>query len=90
MKPVVRGGPGRAPVLPGKLELVVEPVLDAKEPRMLIDQWLAKLWELSVYYWSVTTDAPTHFSWRHWVVFSVICVVIGCLSMRGFGSRKGY
>ena len=57
---------------------------------MLIDQWLGKLWEFSVYYWSVATDAPTHFTWRHWVVFSVICVVIGCLSMRGFGSRKNY
>ena len=75
----------------GKLELLWDAsVLDAKEPRMLIDQWLGKLWELAVYYWSVACDTPTHFTWQHWVVFSVICVVIGCLSMRGFGSRKNY
>ena len=81
---------GQATGLAEQARVVVEPVLDAKEPRMLIDQWLAKLWELSLHYWGVATDAPTHFSWRHWVVFSVICVVIGCLSMRGFGSRKNY
>jgi hypothetical protein len=57
---------------------------------MLIDQWLSKLWDLSVYCWSAACHAPTQFSFRHWIVFSVICLVIGCLSMRGFGSRKNY
>ncbi len=57
---------------------------------MLIDQWLGKLWELAVHYWTAAIDVPTHFGWRHWIVFSAICVLIGCLSMRGFGSRKNY
>ena len=67
------------------------PVPDfASEPRMLIDQWLGKLWELCGRCWDVACHAPTQFSYRHWIVFSAICLVVGCLSMRGFGSRKDY
>jgi len=54
----------------------------------LIDQWLGKLWEVTVHVWGAATDAPTHFTTRHWIVFSLICLVVGCLCMRGFGSRK--
>ena len=57
---------------------------------MLIDKWLGQLWNLSVHYWGIACDAPTHFDRRHWIVFSIICVVVGCLCMRGFGSRKDY
>jgi hypothetical protein len=57
---------------------------------MLIDQWLSKLWDFTAYCWSAACHAPTQFSFRHWIVFSVICLVVGCLSMRGFGSRKNY
>ena len=57
---------------------------------MLIDDILKKLWQVTVYYFGIAADAPTHFDYRHWVVFTGICVVIGVLCMRGFGSRKNY
>ena len=57
---------------------------------MLIDDIIEKLWTMAVYYWGIASDAPTHFDYRHWVVFTGICVVVGVLSMRGFGSRKNY
>lgn len=57
---------------------------------MLIDQWLGKLWEISVHCWGVAMDTPTHFGRTHWTVLISICVVVGCLCMRGFGSRKDF
>lgn len=61
-----------------------------QEHTMLIDKWLGMLWSTSVYYWGVACDTPTHFDRRHWLLFAGICVVVGCLCMRGFGSRKDY
>ena len=57
---------------------------------MLIDKWLAKLWEVSVYYGKIAVDTPTHFERAHWITFSAICVVVGVLCMRGFSSRKDF
>ena len=57
---------------------------------MLIDKWLGQLWQLIQYLIGVATDVPTHFQQRHWIIFSVICLGIGCLCMRGYGSRKDY
>ena len=57
---------------------------------MLIDKWLGMLWHAGVYYWGIAVDTPTHFDQRHWIFFTAICVVLGCLCMRGFGSRKNY
>lgn len=57
---------------------------------MLIDKWLGQLWNLSVHYWGIASDAPTHFDRRHWIALSIVCLVIGCLCMKGFGSRKDY
>ncbi len=65
-------------------------VADFEEQRMLIDQWLGKLWQMGVHYGGIALDTPTHFDRQHWIVFTAICVVIGCLCMRGFGSRKNY
>ncbi len=74
----------------GQARVAVGNAPASKEPLMLIDKWLGQLWNLSVHYWGIASDAPTHFDRRHWMVFSVICVVVGCLCMRGFGSRKDY
>lgn len=57
---------------------------------MIIDSILKYLWQTIAHYWGIASDAPTHFDYRHWVIFTGICVVIGCLCMRGFGSRKDY
>ena len=57
---------------------------------MPIDHILSKLWQVGVHYGGICLDAPTHFNYRHWMIFTGICVVIGCLCMRGFGSRKDY
>ena len=57
---------------------------------MLIDDILENVWKAAVYYFGIAADAPTHFDYRHWVVFTSICVVLGVLCMRGFGSRKNY
>jgi hypothetical protein len=57
---------------------------------MLIDDIVKNVWKVVVHYGGIAVDAPTHFDYRHWVTFTGICVVIGCLCMRGFGSRKDY
>lgn len=57
---------------------------------MPIDHILEKIWKVTVHYWGIVADTPTHFEHTHWMIFTSICVVIGCLCMRGFGSRKDY
>lgn len=57
---------------------------------MLIDQWLGHLWDFLLECSDVVSQAPSHLESQHWIILSVVCVVVGCICMRGYGSRKDY
>lgn len=41
-------------------------------------------------YYNVVMREVMGFTMTDWYVFSAVCVVLGVLCMRGFGSRKSY
>ena len=57
---------------------------------MIIDRILLALWNFILHYVEIAKRAPSEFEYHHWIIFSVVCLVIGGLCMRGFGSRKDY
>lgn len=57
---------------------------------MLLDWMLLSLWKGFWHYAHAAAEYPTTFDRRHWIVLSVVAVTLGCLCMRGFGSRKNY